>query len=373
MSEYTLYKPRKATGKMRAVLLSILGVLVVGFAILALVFFPFFRNGIWRGSNLVQILEIISDEYDNLNFYNNMLGIDIMNSIDANTFERVVDTIALVAFEAVFIVVTMIVLAIIFILYVGGIVTRHKCMGVLMFISMTILCVADTMLLSTGYQVSGVIGLAPIISFVLSLTALVITLLIPSKKQIAREIEEVATFNERMKIASEMQASTQTAETTQSTSLAVGNVVNMGTYNGQALGWSVLRIESDTCLLVSNPILDATVFVEGEAASWESSLVRKWLSNAFYNSAFNDGEKQSIVRTTLTDTKTTDTAFLLSREEVLAYLPETTMRQAQIGWWTRTVSGENITYIETDGTPKEVTVGSGKAFGVRPAMWVKYK
>ena len=100
--------------------------------------------------------------------------------------------------------------------------------------------------------------------------------------------------------------------------------------------WRVLSVEDrnkdgieDTALLLTEQCLDAMQFdvpkgrASFEEADWESSTLRKWLNNAFYNAAFNDKEKSAIVETDISTEKyngdiaeTKDKLFLLSFEDI---------------------------------------------------------
>ncbi|MBQ4379309.1 MAG: hypothetical protein II821_08960 [Treponema sp.] len=56
--------------------------------------------------------------------------------------------------------------------------------------------------------------------------------------------------------------------------------------------------------------------------TWENCSLRQWLNNEIFNTAFTDEEKASIISSVLSDK-----VFVLSREEVLKYLPDETDRQ----------------------------------------------
>ncbi len=96
----------------------------------------------------------------------------------------------------------------------------------------------------------------------------------------------------------------------------------------EPIDWIVIADADDRLLLLSEKVLDQRVFNDNyNATSWETSSVRKWLNEDFFNAAFNDEEKTIIEDyvTVLGDVsagtaEVTDKVFLLSREEAEAYI-----------------------------------------------------
>lgn len=87
-----------------------------------------------------------------------------------------------------------------------------------------------------------------------------------------------------------------------------GNVVTFGRYeqdnnegNGpEPIEWDVVYISDDTAMLMSRYILDAREYGYNEdAGSWETSNMRAWLNNDFFNIAFNIQEQSAIRITAL--------------------------------------------------------------------------
>ncbi|MBO4441498.1 hypothetical protein J5834_05210, partial [bacterium] len=58
---------------------------------------------------------------------------------------------------------------------------------------------------------------------------------------------------------------------------------------------------------------------ENYVTNWQSSKIRAWLNETFYDAAFGPEEKAKIQETTLSDVDTTDKIFLLSEIEAKAY------------------------------------------------------
>ena len=103
-----------------------------------------------------------------------------------------------------------------------------------------------------------------------------------------------------------------------------GNLDN----GAEPIDWIVIADSEDRLLLLSDKVLDQRAFNDNyNATSWETSSVRKWLNEDFFNAAFNDEEK-SIIEDYVTvpgdvsagTAEVTDKVFLLSREEAEAYI-----------------------------------------------------
>lgn len=67
----------------------------------------------------------------------------------------------------------------------------------------------------------------------------------------------------------------------------------------QAIQWRVLKTTGNYALLLSDKILDAGKFYNGEESTWETSDLRNWLNSTFYKTAFNEKERNAIQIQTL--------------------------------------------------------------------------
>lgn len=103
-----------------------------------------------------------------------------------------------------------------------------------------------------------------------------------------------------------------------------GNLDN----GAEPIEWIVIADSGDRLLLLSDKVLDQKTFNDNyNAVSWETSPLRKWLNEDFYNAAFNDEEK-TIIENYVTvpgdvsagTTEVTDKVFLLSYDEAEAYI-----------------------------------------------------
>ena len=112
----------------------------------------------------------------------------------------------------------------------------------------------------------------------------------------------------------------------------VGEIVTFGSYRQlvdstekQPIEWYVLSDDGNQMLLYSKYILDLQQFYsERTSVSWKDNLLREWLNNDFYDMAFTDDEKESIILTKLNnidyivgDYTTEDRVFLLAYKDLI--------------------------------------------------------
>lgn len=217
-----------------------------------------------------------------------------------------------------------------------------------------------------------------------------------------------------------------------------GDTITFGHYeqdndtsNGpEAITWKVLDVQDGKALVISEKILARVRhrYVEDGhgAVTWETSRVRQWLSEDFFDAAFSDEEKTAVCLTNVksepnpdyTDTDpgkdTQDYVFVLGLEQYDAYFAddgdlfdaiapytevarvgnpyakEELVRNAKYypmnnavrgnadgsagWWWLRTVgqdyAADGNFMMRVDAAGKADGVGSDADCGVRPAMWV---
>lgn len=200
------------------------------------------------------------------------------------------------------------------------------------------------------------------------------------------------------------------------TSCNIGDAVFFGSYeqdnnteNGEeTIEWIVLDAKGENVLLLSKYGLDAQAYNSSdEAVTWESSSLRQWLNDTFYNAAFSEAQKEVIIPVinvnldnerwgTSGGNDTKDTVFLLSIEEAETYFSdrnETFWTQAtpyaveqgafvadngDSPWWLRSPGDHNdggfcAAYV--DYRPSGVSLSGYAAQNnsrtVRPSLWVK--
>ena len=201
-------------------------------------------------------------------------------------------------------------------------------------------------------------------------------------------------------------------ERRQAITTTVGDNVFFGRYeqdNDTADGkeeieWIVLAIEGDKALLISRYVLDQQEFASEKANdTWETSDLRAWLNGTFINAAFNQGQQDAIITTTLDNgpdtgyayfrnengAATADKVFCLSYQEVLRYIGTSEKRTCLVTdyvasqpgvydtmtgnayWWLRSTGlahGEaSAIYMTGIVNSQSVDVDY---VAVRPAMWV---
>ncbi|MBR5800441.1 MAG: hypothetical protein IKY23_10325 [Lachnospiraceae bacterium] len=176
-----------------------------------------------------------------------------------------------------------------------------------------------------------------------------------------------------------------------------------------ALKWIVLQQKEDKALVIVRDCIDweffdgsNTFFEPAKPMTWEKSYLRKYLNREFFEKAFSETEKKSVLTTvvraennseyaTLGGNDTEDKIFLLSVSEVNKYFMEKDFdARAEMfmidenhgkmeiesfwhKWWTRTPGEEQnmmsvvneIGQINLEGIDVDAD-----EIGIRPAMWV---
>lgn len=113
--------------------------------------------------------------------------------------------------------------------------------------------------------------------------------------------------------------------------LSVGDSLQMGNDGDTDIWWEVIAVDGDRALVTSRNSVDWKLFNEQyENVTWETSTLRNWLNDTFYNSTFNSEEQSKIFTTTVENpdnpdsgvdggNNTEDRLFLLSVYEVEEY------------------------------------------------------
>lgn len=118
-----------------------------------------------------------------------------------------------------------------------------------------------------------------------------------------------------------------------------GDTVIFGTYPQTAEGddetpieWIVLDVQENEALLISKYALDCKPYhnEKYKAVTWETCTLREWLNDEFFNKAFSEENRQSVINSKVTTDKnpsygtkpgkdTEDNVFLLSIAEANRY------------------------------------------------------
>lgn len=190
----------------------------------------------------------------------------------------------------------------------------------------------------------------------------------------------------------------------------IGSKVKMGMYTqassfmsdkSTALEWVVLTKTPTKMLLLADRSIEAKQFSDNKNTNtWESSSLRKWLNNEFYNTVFSSNEQRYIATTTCENPAnpnggtagpaTMDKVFLLSYDEFFSYVHKTNYATTTItwfgywhrnkifsgldsSWWLRTTGRNDGTACEvgTNGYPVSTYCTNVTEYrDVRPAIWV---
>ena len=206
-----------------------------------------------------------------------------------------------------------------------------------------------------------------------------------------------------------------------SSGVRVGDVICFGRYpqtksglDNTPIEWKVIAVKGNSALVISRYVLDCQPFYSAKRSiTWESSSIRPWLNNDFYNRAFSAQDKAFILTTRVDNSDyqghsgryenthggndTVDNIFLLSYREAWKYFglendyarmcPATAYaknRGAEFStqtylvdgqgaalWWLRSPGGRQnaMIYVDKDGSHEWKDVNY-KGIGVRPACWI---
>jgi hypothetical protein len=124
--------------------------------------------------------------------------------------------------------------------------------------------------------------------------------------------------------------------------------------------------------------------VSGKAAVWESSSLREWLNQKFYQTCFSTYEQEKVLETSVVTaanseygthggSTTSDRVFLLDETEAVRYHKVLKDKDNQKAWWLRTPgkAADSAAFVSPDGTVMRYGyVADTKDLAVRPAIWV---
>lgn len=192
----------------------------------------------------------------------------------------------------------------------------------------------------------------------------------------------------------------------------VGDIVVIGSYeqdnvldNGkEPLEWIVLESHEDKAWLMTKYCIDQAIFwPERVSRHWGNSNLRAWMNGDFIAETFTEAE-QSVILTTVVKNEdrngrkearqdTEDKIYLLSKEEVMHFMPECADRVAypteyaktkgitlseetgSCRWWTRTPGARpmDICGMRLDGRISAYGMQDvdWPTNTIRPVMWVR--
>lgn len=206
-------------------------------------------------------------------------------------------------------------------------------------------------------------------------------------------------FNNRNKKSNDNLKITQNKD-----NLTFGRYYKNNVEDLEPIEWIQLDEQDGKKLLITKYAVDSVPYNNTlEAVSWDRSDIRKWLNNDFYNTAFNDDEKNKIVLTQNTallnpnhqdntdiGSDTEDNVFLLSYQEVSKYFSNENDRllkptqyaiskgcytntSGNVAWWTRS-AGLTETSPEYLASAGDFGIRQHQVnetiIGTRPAIWI---
>lgn len=220
--------------------------------------------------------------------------------------------------------------------------------------------------------------------------------------QMTTEASSVKATEKATQKATQQSTEKATAASTQATQaqVAVGSTIKMGKFDGKELEWLVIAKENGKALVIaSSPVASRDFNATQVNVAWETSTLRSWLNNDFYNAAFTDAEKNRILTTTVVaevnpnypaanpGNNTNDKVYLLSMSEAGKYFADNNARKCVYKsedsyWWLRSVgdNGTGAAYVNQSGAICDRLSNcnyytKGGTYhdhygGVRPIMWI---
>ncbi len=157
---------------------------------------------------------------------------------------------------------------------------------------------------------------------------------------------------------------------TLSSKVSVKKMVTLGVYNKEGIVWTVIAVENNRALLVSNKCIGGEMqhSTSTSSYSWDSSLIKSWLNGT--------GETGFVYQSGLSEVKmvtpnsTVGTVFLLSEEEAMTTYEKILDRVLGCKWWLRDGDGNNCKYMNASTPPTVSSQDASYRCGVRPAFWI---
>ncbi len=163
----------------------------------------------------------------------------------------------------------------------------------------------------------------------------------------------------------------------------VGDLFEFGRYSQEANGesepitWRVLQREEDYLLVISEQGLDSKRYHEQvRDVTWADCTLRRWLNSEFMNVAFNEQERECILKTSVVNNagpNTEDSVFLLSVDEAKSFFAN--KNDACCQWWLRSRGfyGSHAAYVETEGYVSDFGKFVNNVYAVRPTIKLAFE
>ena len=177
-------------------------------------------------------------------------------------------------------------------------------------------------------------------------------------------------------------------------------------YNGEEdIEWIVLDVKGRDALLISKKGLECIRYsIKEYGITWESSALRTWMNDEFYNAAFTNSEKRQIKKSTVTADQnslydrssggvTQDYVFALSNYEAEHYFSGNSARickpsnkailngayvnpNLNSSWWWLRTPGKNATDVCSVNTDGSIDYNGGLVSSnkgvARPCIWITF-
>lgn len=162
--------------------------------------------------------------------------------------------------------------------------------------------------------------------------------------------------------------------------LSENDKFEFGEYSGKSIVWRVIKKTCFTITAISEKTICFRKFhTDRTTNKWSKSILRDWLNGEFYNKAFNDIEKMSIIDINheldvySIESSKRDKVFLLSKKEVSHYFNNEKKRACGSWWWLRTpIRTTRVERVNGYGSfSKDGSCVDDPYGGVRPALKIK--
>ncbi len=196
-------------------------------------------------------------------------------------------------------------------------------------------------------------------------------------------------------------SSTDDTAASRANDVALHSEVKFGNFGGEDIEWVVIDKNDDGYMLLSKKSLYSMAYDKDHSRKWESSDLRRWLNNDFYDQAFSMEEKRFIKETVnenppLGDVPgedpTSDRVFILRSEESskipyeYEYAKPTqyaidhgiwTSSHGNTAYWLRpafyTSYESDMPDLNVGGDDENGNPITGDFIGVRPVIWHTYE
>lgn len=154
----------------------------------------------------------------------------------------------------------------------------------------------------------------------------------------------------------------------------VNSTITLGNYEDRELTWIVLDVdETGKALVIIETRLEEKRVFSMKNATWDTSEIRTWLNDDFYNGAFSEKEQGIIYTTTVVTpgndelgiagiADTEDKVFLLSADEVNEYFvdEEGKVHYTCLDEWGKS----GMWWLRTPGASREYGVNCSGRYGI---------